>query len=142
MRVGLASFILACVAFTAFAEAKGTVRVQQSSGSVQVYRDVAIRIVGKTLRVTTADGTGTLVIDKAACSYVGEVQRCLPYHITLDQGGGAHPIDLKEGTAYVNLTDAKQQLPLSSQQLPPHSILLALSTKIGTYLTMNGEIDR
>lgn len=131
-----------CAATNAVADAKGTVRVQQTDGSVQVYHNVAINIVGRTLRVTTADGKGTLVIDRAACYYIGDIQECLPYHATLDQGGGAHPVNLDTGTAYVNLTDQKQQLPLSSVQLPPHSILLSLRTKVGTYLSMNGAIDQ
>jgi hypothetical protein len=43
---------------------------------------------------------------------------------------------------YVNLTGAKQQLPLSSTQLPPQGILLSLRTKIGTIVNLSGEIDQ
>jgi hypothetical protein len=126
----------------AAAYAKGTVRVQQSSGSMQVYRDVTIRIAQKALRVTTADGKGTLIIDKAACSFTGEIQTCLPYSIKLDQGGSVQPLDFERGTVYVNLTSAKQQLPYSSTQLPPQGILLSLRTKIGTIVNLTGEIDQ
>jgi hypothetical protein len=124
------------------AYAKGTVRVQQNNGSVQVYHDVTIRIAQKVLRVTTADGKGTLIIDKAACSFAGELQTCLPYSIKLDQGGSVKPLDFERGTVYVNLTDARQQLPYSSTQLPPQGILLSLRTKIGTIVNLTGEIDQ
>ena len=129
-----------CVASTA-AYAKGTVTVQQSDGSTQQYAGVTIRVVNKTLRITTADGVGTLAIDRAACSYVGNLMMCLPYDMTLDQGGGSHPLDFQRGTVYLNLTDTKQQLPLSSTQLPPQGILLSLTTKIGTIVNLSGTID-
>jgi hypothetical protein len=133
------------VAFTisaaTIAEAKGSARVQQSDGSVQTYPNVSIRIRNKTLRITTADGKGTLIIDKAACSYLGALQRCLPYSIMLHQGGGDSRINFDQGTVYANLTDARQQLPQSSTQIPPRGILLALRTKAGTYITLSGTID-
>jgi hypothetical protein len=123
------------------AQATGTVRVQQSNGSVQVYDDVSIRVTHKVLRVTTSDGTGTLIIDKAACSYAGQLQVCLPYSVKLQQGGQTRPIDLISGTVYVNTTGQTQQLTYSSTQLPPRGILLALRTKAGTYVNMTGRID-
>lgn len=124
------------------AQSKGTVRVQQTNGTVQIYNNVAIDIVGRTLRLTTADGKGTLVIDRAACSYSGEIQVCLPYQATLRQRGTSNPINIAKGTAYVNLTGVKQQLSLSSTQLPSRGILMAIRTKAGTYLTLTGEIDQ
>jgi hypothetical protein len=144
VRIVLGALIIGCALLLTGAppaDAKGTVLVQQSDGSTQSYAGVDIRITNKTLRITTADGKGTLVIDKAACSYAGDLLRCLPYSITLDQGGGTHPLDFERGTIYANLTDAKQQLPFSSTQVPPKGILLALKTKIGTIVTMTGEID-
>jgi hypothetical protein len=141
----LCSFIIAfaiLLAASSASYAKGTIRVQQSNGSVQVYHDVTIRIAQKALRVTTADGKGTLIIDKAACSFVGELQVCLPYSIKLDQHGSVNPLDFERGTVYVNLTDAKQQLPLSSTQLPPQGILLSLRTRIGTIVNLSGVIDQ
>ena len=124
------------------AYAKGTINVQQNNGSVQVYHDVTIRVAHKALRVTTADGKGTLIIDKAACSFVGELQSCLPYSIKLEQGGVVKPLDFKRGTVYVNLTGDKQQLPYSSTQIPPQGILLSLQTKIGTIVNLSGVIDQ
>ncbi len=144
MRI-LVSLICACAFVLAGGSAvlaKGTVTVQQSDGSTQTYNNVSIVIANKTLRITTADGVGSLVIDKAACSYVGDLQMCLPYSMTLDQGGGTHPLDFQRGTVYANLTDSKQPLPQSSAQLPPNGIMLSLTTKIGTIVNLTGTIDK
>ncbi|HME81317.1 MAG TPA: hypothetical protein VKF82_04505, partial [Candidatus Eremiobacteraceae bacterium] len=62
--------------------------------------------------------------------------------MTLDQGGGTHPLDFQRGTVYVNLTDSKQPLSNSSMQLPPQGILLSLTTKVGTIVNMTGTIDK
>jgi hypothetical protein len=145
---GLSRFLFAAIVTCLFvlceshiASATGTVRVQQDNGTVQVYNDASIVISQKTLRITTADKKGTLVIDKAACSYVGSVMRCLPYSMSLDQGGGVHPLDFQRGTVYLNLTDDKQPLPFTSKQLLPHSIMLSLTTRIGTIVDVTGTID-
>ncbi len=132
-------FVLAC---GAAARATGTVLVQQDDGTQQIYRDVRIQVLNKTLRLTTADGEGTLIVDRAACSYVGEMLRCLPIDMKLDQGGGMRPLDFQRGTAYLNLTDQTAQLPQSSQQVPPHSIVMSLTTRIGTIVNVTGAIDR
>jgi hypothetical protein len=144
LRVSVLSLIAAVAVVLAAgvsAQAKGTARIEQSDGSSQTYSDVDIRVSNKTLRLTSADGKGVLVIDRAACSYVGDILRCLPYSMTLDQGGGAHPLDFAGGTVYLNLTTDKQQMPSSSAQLPPHGILLAIQTKIGTLITLSGLMD-
>jgi hypothetical protein len=121
--------------------ADGTLRSQESTGTVRVYPHVSIRVVDRTLRITSHDGKGTLVINQAACSYVGALERCFPLKVSLVQGGITKSIDLKNGTIYVNLTREHQQMPLSSQQLPAHGILLSLNTQRGTYVTMTGTVD-
>jgi hypothetical protein len=121
--------------------ASGTIRSQESDGTIRVYHHVSINVVHRTLRITTQDGKGTLVINQAACSYVGLLERCYPSKISLEQGGATKPLDLKRGTIYVNTTGQNQQLPLSSQQLPPHGILLSITTMRDTYVTMTGKID-
>jgi hypothetical protein len=136
LLMGLAVLCLATVAY-----AKGTVRVQQSDGSTQVYNDVTLHIVGQTLRITTQDGKGTLVITKAACSFEGDLMRCLPYELTLNQGGGDYSLDFKKGTLYLNLTATKQQLSASSTQVPPNGVLGLLLTKKGTIIAISGLID-
>jgi hypothetical protein len=146
MRISIATLCGMCalmIVASGAADAKGIVVVQQHNGPVQQYNDVNIVILDNTaLKITSADGVGTLVINKAACSYVGELQMCLPYTMTLDQGGGTHPLDFERGTVYVNLTDMMQPLALSSTQLPPRGILLSIRTKVGTIVNMSGTIDK
>ena len=122
-------------------DAKGTVRVQQSDGSTQVYNNVTLRIVGQTLRITSEDGKGTLVVTKAACSFEGDLMRCLPDELVLQQGGSEHTLDFQRGTIYYNNTAAKQQLSLSSTQVPPNGILGLLLTKKGTIIAVSGVVD-
>jgi hypothetical protein len=123
------------------AHATGTVRVQQNDGSVQTYRNVAIRIKNDSMSITTSDGKGTLVIGKAACSKIGALIRCLPYDATLDQGGGLTHIALQNGTAWFNPESTAQTLSFSSQQIPPHGVVLAVRTKAGTYMSLTGTVD-
>lgn len=123
------------------AGAQGTLRAQESDGTVRVYNNVSINVVHQTLRVTSADKKGTLIINQAACSYVGTLQRCYPLKVSLEQSGVTKPIDLKSGTIYVNATDQTQQMPLSSQTLPRHGVLLSINTDRGTYVTMTGTVD-
>ena len=135
--------LLAVVGLTVPAAAKGLVRVQQADGSIQEYPNATIDYSksAKTLKITTADGKGSLLIDQAACSYVGELFRCLLTHMTLTQNGQTHPLDFDNGTIYANTTDAKVNFPSSSQGLPPNGIVMTLKTHIGTYITMTGTID-
>ena len=122
-------------------DAKGTVRVQQSDGSVQLYENATIAVVNKTLQIATADGKGTIIINDAACSYVGKLMRCLPYRYALEQDG-THQLDFEYGTIYYNPTDTKQQLTYSSQTLEPQGVLIAVKSKKGTYLTVTGTLDK
>jgi hypothetical protein len=127
------------------AQAAGIARVQHTDGKVETYQ-VSIRIAKmnemKTMRISTLDGKGTLIIKQAACSAAGEIMRCFPYDIALDQDGSTKPINLQSGTLYVNSTDSPQQMPYSSAHIAPHSILLTLRTKLGTYINVDGQIDR
>jgi hypothetical protein len=125
-----------------FARAHGIARVEQSDGVSHEYR-VSLHVIDhRAVRVTSADGRGTLVIGKGACSYSGELERCLPYRIVLDQAGTKRAIDFQRGTEYLNRTDSAQQLPLSSERVPAHGLLLLLLTAHGTYITVRGTIDR
>ena len=139
---GFVSMIVVLLAAPLLADAKGTVRVQESDGSVQTYKDATIKVVrNQAIYVTTADGKGTLIIDQAACSYVGEIRRCLPYSAKLQQNGKTSPLDFKDGTIYGNLTDKTLALPLSSQQLPPKGIVMLFKTRIGTFVAVTGTMD-
>ncbi|HTU82262.1 MAG TPA: hypothetical protein VMF61_09040 [Candidatus Acidoferrales bacterium] len=139
-------FLLSCAALLAFtvtpADASGTVTIQQKDGSVDTYSDVGIKIIHNALYLTSADGKGTLVVNRAACSYQDQILVCLPTGVTLIQAGAAKPLDLATGTIYANMTDQMLSLPLSSTRLPPHSIVFSISTKLGTYVNLSGSIDK
>ena len=141
-RLAGAVFLVALVLCVAsVAHAKGTVRVQKSDGSTEVYQNVTLRIVDQTLQITTEDGKGTLIVKRAACSYQGEIMVCLPYELALVQGGQEQPLDFSRGTLYYNSTGTKQQMSLSSTQLPPNGVIGLLITKKGTLIAINGVID-
>jgi hypothetical protein len=122
--------------------AKGTVRVEQHDGTVQMYDDIGIRIVGDTIRVFSRDNRDTLIISHAACTYVGEIQRCLPYRLTLRRNGTDHAIGFDHGTVYFNLRAAALPLPRSSTQLPPNGVLVFVRTARGTSIAVDGTIDK
>jgi hypothetical protein len=132
-----ASFALLPVA----ARADGVMRVQQSDGAVQVYHDLKIRLAGHTVWIHSGDRKGVLEVASGACSFVRELQRCLPYATTLHQHGATRTIVLQQGTVYLNLTGDLQRLPHSSQQLLPHALLLFLHTMHGTYVSVKGTLD-
>lgn len=130
-----------CILSVAQAGATGTVRVQQSNGTVKTYDDVSIRVKHNTVRIGTKDQKGVLVIDRAACSYVGELLRCLPTSFQLVQSDQTKTIQLINGLVYLNLTDQPQQMSLSSTQMKSHHLMLTLHTMRGTYITVRGQID-
>ncbi len=135
--------LVTSVAIAAPAAAKGTVRIQQADGSVQTYDNVTLkRHAEDALYVTTADGDGTLVITKGACSYVGNLLRCLLDQAELQQGGTTTRLDFEQGTLFANLTNSKQNLLNSSQGLLPGGVLVALRSPRGTYINISGTIER
>ena len=139
------SFLLLAVAVCfvpAAAYANGTVIIRQSDGHTDTYDDVQIKIIHRSLFLTTVDGHGTLIIDRAACSYQGQLMICYAAAVTLVQQGSTKNIKLKSGTIYVNSTDDSQQLVLSTMKVPPHSVMLSLTTAHGTYVALTGRIDK
>jgi hypothetical protein len=139
--VALAAALGLCASVAGPCLAQGTVRVQQSDGTSQVYRNVNIKVVHQTLRIESADDKGTLVVNQATCAYQGELERCTPSRVSLQQGASTRPINIKSGSIYLNPTNHTVTMPLSTTQLPPHSILLTIRTKIDTYISMSGQID-
>jgi hypothetical protein len=123
------------------APAQGTVRVQQITGKLETYNNVGIQLVGKKLFLRSPDGKGELIIERAACFYIGELLRCHPLSVYLTQNGETHPLDLASGTIYANRTSSPLTLPYSSQQVQPNSIVMALQTKIGTFVSLQGTFD-
>jgi hypothetical protein len=137
--------VLACaVAFlsTGLAvRAEGTVYIQRADGSSNTYTGVRIAIIANKLHITSSDGKGTLVIERAACSHQGEILVCLPTLITNHQNGEDRPFNLKYGTIYANLTSDYQQLSYSSQHLAPNGVMISLVTANSTHVNITGTID-
>jgi hypothetical protein len=120
---------------------KGVVLVQQSDGAVKTYSDVYILLTGQTLTLRTSDRKGTLTVVTGACSFDKEVQRCLPYAVRLTQNGKTHRIAIDYGTLFLNTGAAPQHLPLSSEMLAPHTVLVLFKSAHGTYVTAKGTLD-
>jgi hypothetical protein len=137
MVATLAAFGLA----TSLANAEGVTRVVQSDGSVQVYHNVNMRLMGSTLRLHSPDKAGFLDVASGACSFVGDLERCLPYATALHQHGETHAIALERGTVYFNLTDSVQYLHHSTEHLGPHEVLVLLHTMRGTIVSVKGTLD-
>ena len=134
----IAAFAFAAVAA---ASAKGVTLVQQADGSVRTYIDVNIRLSGQTLWLRSADRKGILKIGNGACSFMGAIQRCLPYSVALIQDGKTRQIAIIHGTVFLNLSNTAQHLPLSSEELAPRTILALWRTVRGTYVTIKGKLD-
>ena len=91
--------------------------------------------------MTSSDGQGTLVIGKAACTKEGALIKCLPYDATLYQHGGKYHIFLKSGTVWLNPTSTLQSLSLTTAHLQPHGVMMSVTTKKGTYVSLTGTVD-
>jgi hypothetical protein len=139
----LAGAFAAYLAFgTSVASAEGTVRITQSDGTVQTYANSVIRMAGDTIRVFSPDDHDTLIITHAACSYVGDIQRCLPYRIALRRDHADHTIGFDHGTVYVNPGTTAESLPRSSRQIPPNGLVAFVRTARGTSIAVTGTIDK
>lgn len=131
-------------AFAAPALATGTVRIQQNNDSVQTYTGVALKIVGKTLTLTSEDGVSTVVISGVDCGDINaaELVRCTGGKMSLQQDGATDNIPFVHATFYFNLTDQDLALPLSTMKVGPHSVIFAAQTAKGTYITGDGRLDK
>lgn len=121
--------------------ATGTATVWQRNGSERTYNDVSIRLARNELALTTKDGSGTIVIGRAACTKVDALVKCLPYDATLFQNGWRDRILLKSGTVWLNPTSSKQTLPNSSAQVLPHGVQVSITSTKGTFISLSGTID-
>jgi hypothetical protein len=134
--------VVACFFLSAApAGATGTLTIQRSHAAAQTYRDVEIRVLYGALFVTSQDGRGTLVFPKAACSFQGQIFVCYVTGVTLVQAGQSTALDLKRGTIYFNSTDQPQPLSRSTTKVPPHSLMLSVTTERGTYIGLTGRMD-
>jgi hypothetical protein len=123
------------------ASAKGVTLIQQANGTVKTYSNVYMAVAGQMLTLRSSDRKGTLTIATGACSFDKNVQRCLPYSVTLTQGGKTHKIALSYGTVFLNLTNEAHYLPRSSEMLAPRTVLVLFKTAHGTYVTIKGTLD-
>ncbi len=124
------------------AQAMGTVTIQQPDGGRNTYRNVEIKIIHNALFVTSADGKGTLVINRAACAYQGEVLVCFVTSAALVQSGKTSALDFRNGTVYFNMTGEPQPLALSTMKVPAKGIVSSFTTDRGTYVNLVGSIDK
>ena len=138
--IGAAAAVLVLVLGTP-ALAEGTTRVQQSDGTVQTYHHVRVRLVGHTLWLRSSDRKDRLEIVSAACSYVHEIRRCLPYKVLLHKASGTHQIAIVRGVYYVNLTAEAHPLLHSTERVPARSVLVFLHTSHGTFVQAQGRLD-
>jgi len=138
----LCALVAGCMFSAVPASAKGTISIHHTDGDVNVYNDVEIKVIHGNLYLTSEDGKGTIIVHKAACSFQGKIMQCFATNATLVQAGETSPLDLKTGTVYLNDTGDPQPLVLSSAKVPPHSVLLSLSTDRGTLINLNGRIDQ
>ena len=133
----------ACFWFPAAAGATGTISIHHSvPATTNTYSDVEIKVFSGALFLTSDDGDGTIVVTKAACSYQGKVIICFPVTAALVQDGQSNALNLKNGTIYLNYTDAAQPLSFSSAKLPANSLMMSLTTQNGTYITAHGQFDQ
>jgi hypothetical protein len=121
--------------------AKGVTLVQLRSGTVKSYSDVDMRLGNQTLTLQTADRRGKLTITTGACSFAKEIERCLPYAVTLTQDGASRALSLAYGTVFLNLASVSHRLPFSSEELAPKTALVIFKTSHGTYVTAKGTLD-
>jgi hypothetical protein len=135
---GIAALALAT---TAPAWATGTLKIQQNNNSITTYTDVGIKIVGKTLMLTSADKWSTVIISGGSCVDDNGLKRCNAKQLSMDEDGTMHVIPFVNATFYFNLTDADVMLPLSTIKITPNSVIFSAKTIKGTYVTGSGSID-
>lgn len=123
------------------AGATGTALIQQRNGAMKSYTGVHIAVRDEAMALTSADGRGTIVLGKAACTKIGELVRCIPYDATLLQYGRKIHIPLVSGTVWLNPTQSSQPLTHSSAKLPPRGVMLLVTTKAGTVVSLTGRVD-
>lgn len=130
------------LAVSAPALATGTVRIQQRDGSVQTYTGVTLKAANRSLTLISADKVSTVVISGANCAHEAAIVRCMGGGFSLLQDAKRHTVAFKTATFYFNLTDQDQPLPLSTTKIAAHSVLFAVQTAKGTYITGNGKLDQ
>jgi hypothetical protein len=122
--------------------ASGTVRIQQSNGTVQTYTGVTFRVVNKTLMLTSADKVSTVVISGGTCAHNSNLVRCTGGGLSLQQDGKTHNIPFKTAAFYFNVTNQDQTVPQSTMKVGPHSVVFSAQTAKGTSISGDGKLDQ
>jgi hypothetical protein len=141
LSFALAFVLSAAVAFPATGAAEALVRVQQSDGTTQVYRNVRATLSGSTLWLRSPDRKDRLQIVSAACSFPHDLKRCLPFQVFLHKPDRTHELTITHGVFYVNLTSEAHHLLHSSEVVAPHGVIVFLHTTRGTYVSATGRLD-
>lgn len=138
---GLIAAFIVLLAGMMPARATGVVHIQQKDGSTKTYADVQIALDPSSMRLTTSDGVGTLYIGRAACTAVGQLITCAPYDATYIAHDVSTHIVLTGGSAWVNPSKTTQSMPDSNRKLAAHGVVLTMTTKAGTIVTVSGTAD-
>jgi hypothetical protein len=129
------------LALSAPALATGNLRIQQNDGTVKTYSGVIMKVANKTLTLTSADKVSTVAISGANCAADGSLVRCTGGGFSFLQDGQKHIVPFKSATFYFNPTSDDQQLPMSTTKIGARSVIFAVQTKKGTYITGSGKLD-
>lgn len=143
--VRLTALLAAIIFFAANApnaRATSTLEIHRNDGSYNSYTGVVVNVFSGSLFVTTADGKGTLVVNRSACSYQGKIIVCLPTSVILVQNGKSNALALTTGTVYLNYTNEAQPMTFSSAKLPARAVLLSFTTASGTHVNLHGRLDQ
>ncbi len=124
------------------ARAAGTLQIHDSSGSFNTYTGVTVNVFSGSLFITSADGKGTLVVNRSACSYQSKIIVCLPTSVILVQKRKEQRAFAHHWHALSQLYGEAQPLRLSSAKVPAHAVILSFTTANGTYVTLHGTLDQ
>ncbi len=132
---------LAVGASASQARASGTVFVQHGPGDRTEYTGVHFSIGKYTLKITSPDRKGVLVISIVGCEKQGDVHRCLPGGAEYRANGAIRAINITGGTLYFNMTKQEQHLALSSTQVAARGVVFAFHTAHNTFVSGSATID-
>jgi hypothetical protein len=133
--------VLGVCAHASEARATGTVFVQHIPGDRTEYTGVRFTIGKYTLKLTSPDGKGVLAISIVGCEKTGSVHRCLPGGAEYRENGVVRALNITGGTLYFNMTKQKQQLALSSTDVPAGGVVFALHTAHNTFVSASAKIE-
>jgi len=154
MRIGAPMALALVLLLPVSAFAAGTVRIVQSDGSAQTYVGAAMKLQDHTLLITSPDGVSTITVavNGADCWTANGIISCARGRMSFRRNGKDYAIPFKAAKFYLNSTDQEQPSDalagvLASvgcqvvSKVAPHTIVFAVLTKAGTYITGNGTYN-